>query len=281
MRKKNNSIPISLFSFQDIITCLTGIMIVIVLVILLQLVDSVAQAAARVEHHPEFQVMRNKLAELMQKEELLKKELASLKNKKEEKDRRFQHATEAEIRFMIKQEEAKAIPIREKLDDLNRDLNRLRKEISQAQARDAILKQQIREQIQMTDHIKKLAMQAATLRKQKRELGDAIQRKSKMLEFEFSGFYDHTPVLIEVCTGGFRAKVYPDGEIVSFGDPKAYSSPLGSLSSLKNWLSRQSGKVYPVFLFKSNTLRFHDDVVFSFTGQNIGRELLDDGEECF
>ena len=32
--------PISLFSFQDIITCLTGIMIVIVLIILLQLVDA-------------------------------------------------------------------------------------------------------------------------------------------------------------------------------------------------------------------------------------------------
>ena len=35
MRKKASN-PISLFSFQDIITCLTGIMIVVVLVILLR-----------------------------------------------------------------------------------------------------------------------------------------------------------------------------------------------------------------------------------------------------
>jgi hypothetical protein len=40
------STPISLFSFQDIITSLTGIMIVVVLIISLQLVESTRAVAA-------------------------------------------------------------------------------------------------------------------------------------------------------------------------------------------------------------------------------------------
>ena len=70
-----NSSPISLFSFQDIITSLTGIMIVIVLVILLQLVESTRVAAAHAQMLPEYQALKKVQQELLAKREELKKKI--------------------------------------------------------------------------------------------------------------------------------------------------------------------------------------------------------------
>ena len=69
------SSPISLFSFQDIITCLTGIMIVVVLVILLQLVESTAAVVKRLEMQPEYQVLKAKVKALEAEKKKLEGEI--------------------------------------------------------------------------------------------------------------------------------------------------------------------------------------------------------------
>ncbi|MBQ6471369.1 MAG: hypothetical protein IJJ33_05260, partial [Victivallales bacterium] len=61
---RNRGVPISLFSFQDIITSLTGVMIIGILVIALQLVDSIRKKQATPPLDPEFEEMQRELAEL-------------------------------------------------------------------------------------------------------------------------------------------------------------------------------------------------------------------------
>jgi hypothetical protein len=278
MRKKSSN-PISLFSFQDIITSLTGIMIVVVLVILLQLVEAASQAVAHIEKHPEFQVMRDKAKELRQRKAQLEKELAELARAKE-KPSRFSQTSVAELNFMLKQEQAGHSRLRENLDAQSKVLSELLLQISQTEARIAVLKEQIAKEHEATDKLKELSMLVATLRKRRQEITEAVARKKKMLNFEFSGYQDKTPVLVEVNLWGFRAKVYPDGEVKSFGTPGKAYTPLRQLGALKEWLSSRPGRTYPVVLYRRETWRF-DAELREALGKEIGRELLGTGEECF
>ena len=278
MRKKSST-PISLFSFQDIITSLTGIMIVVVLVILLQLVEAASQAVAHIERHPEFQVMRDKAKELQQRKSRLEKELAELERVRN-RPSRFAQTSVAELKFMLKREDTKQLRLREQMEEQSKELSKLLLKISQTEARLAVLKEKISEQHQLTDKLKELSMLVSTLRKRRQEITEAVQRKQKMLNFEFSGYVDRTPVLVEVKLWGFRAKVYPDGEVKSFGTPGRAYSPVRQLKELKDWLGKQRGKAYPVLLFRKETFRFHDEVCEAL-GEKIGRELLGADEECF
>ena len=72
-----HSSPISLFSFQDIITSLTGILIVIVLIIALELVETMATVAARSELLPDYLCLKQKAAELSDTKTALQQSLAS------------------------------------------------------------------------------------------------------------------------------------------------------------------------------------------------------------
>ena len=74
----------------------------------------------------------------------------------------------------------------------------------------------------------------------------------------------------------------PDGKVETFGIRGRNTSPLTNVEKLKKWLMSQPGKSYPVLLFRRDSLRFHNDIVFNhFQSLDIGRDILDDGEECF
>ena len=51
---KNSGTPISLFSFQDIVTSLTGIMVIVILVIVLQLVEATYNYENPKSDNPEY-----------------------------------------------------------------------------------------------------------------------------------------------------------------------------------------------------------------------------------
>lgn len=277
---KKSSTPISLFSFQDIITSLTGIMIVVVLVILLQLVETVSQATAQSGQHPEFQIMRDKLAELRELEKRLEQQLAD--RKKENKPSPILRMSEAELRYMIRMNTERIQQEQKVLADQNRDSSRLEQEITRIEDRISQQKKQIEELQAKMDYIKELSMKIALLKKRKTEVKNELEKKRKVVSFEFVGEIDRIPILVEVYSWGFRAKVHPDGKVETFGTRGRDSSPLDQVRKLKKWLAGQSDKSYPVLLFRRESLRFHDEIVFRhFQSADIGRELLNDGEECF
>lgn len=278
MRKKTSN-PISLFSFQDIITSLTGIMIVVVLVILLQLVETVSQAAAQTEQHPEFKIMRDKLAELRDLKSRLEQQLAV---RKKEEPSPLARMPEAELRFMLRKRENQILQEQMKLTERKKDISRMEEIISRIEERISQLKKQIEEQQAKIDRVKNLSMKLALLKKKKNEIKDEIEKKRKLIFIEFTGDSSRIPVLITVYPWGFRAKVHPDGQVQTFGIPGRNTSPLSNVNKLKQWLERVPGRSYPVLLFRRDSLRFHNDIVFNyFKSQDIGRDLLGDGEECF
>ena len=70
---KEHGSPISLFSFQDIVTSLTGIMIIVILVIALQMIETMQEAL----HDPP---PTKEYSELQQRINDLRSKLATLKN---------------------------------------------------------------------------------------------------------------------------------------------------------------------------------------------------------
>ena len=116
-------------------------------------------------------------------------------------------------------------------------------------------------------------------------ISSMIQRKSKMLRFEFSGFDTQVPLLIECNNWGFRCKRYPDGDLVTIGTPQSGSLPT-HLPALQKWLkSHDINNSYPVLLFRDTSLSFHQKLSYAlfeiYHKKCWGQELVGQHEEIF
>ena len=61
---KDSGTPVSLFSFQDIVTSMMGIMVIVILVIVLQLAEARYDYENPKSDNPEYQEIKDKMAEL-------------------------------------------------------------------------------------------------------------------------------------------------------------------------------------------------------------------------
>lgn len=276
--KKSN--PISLFSFQDIITSLTGIMIVIVLVILLQLVESAAAIAAKTEKLPEIIALKKEQAELIQRRERLEE---ALKNGNRDHIP-LSNLSLPELNIQIRKEQTAILTVRKQIASVEQELQKQNLELKNLLEKIKSVQNQIKElQKDEMKNREQLAILLA-LQQRRKEIEEQIEAKRKILRFEFSGLAGKTPILIECNSWGFRAKIHPDGELVSFGSSKTKGP--SQINALMQWLGSFSSKnYYPVFLFREDALPFHDSVLNAYYRTNpdpeIGREPIADGEECF
>ena len=78
LRRKTSEDPLSLFCFQDIITCVTGIMILVVLLFVVQLIQKKTEAVfQKSENYEQVEHLRNKLARLDKEKKELKQWLSN------------------------------------------------------------------------------------------------------------------------------------------------------------------------------------------------------------
>lgn len=273
--------PISLFSFQDIITCLTGIMIVIVLVILLQLVETTANIAAKVQLQPEYKILKTRMEQMLALRDELKNKL---KNSKKEQDEFFDKST-AELKSIVGKERKYTHTLKRDLAKVEKNFSLLVLEIEKTKLRIEKIKNEIRELYKSENEILELKAELLALQKRQGEVSQKIEQKRKTIRFEFSG-YDHLkPLLIECNFWGFRAKKYPDGEVLFFGTPQKTNAKR-QIPNLMSYL-RQEGlySTYPVLLFRNDSLVIYEDLMKALYEVNknitIGKEPLGEKEECF
>ena len=270
------SSPISLFSFQDIVTSLTGIMIVIVLVITLDLVHAMAEALAPANQLPEIKLLKEEHDSLMARQEKLKEKL------RKTSDPADLRLSLPELQLQIKRmEEVLAQQKDRKLALRNASEENTRKE-------DALKKMEselAQEKVKMTKlQEKQNALQKQYLRilEQKRKLAESQEKKRKMLRFEFSGRSAKTPILIECNGWGFRSQPFPDGTISTFGR-KGITRGENEIPSLIAWLKKHSPlHYYPVFLFREKALEYHNELLSRLSAFNyeMGREIIGNSEVC-
>lgn len=275
------SSPISLFSFQDIITSLTGIMIVVVLVILLQLVESSRIAAAYAKMQPEYQMLKKVYEELLVKRENLKKKIVA----NAESADKYAKSSVEEILKQISDEEIYAKELEKQIARLESELSSLSLKNTQKKIRCDQLKSELQKLSKQRNEIRELQAQLLALQQRQKNIDQMIAHKKKTLRFEFSGYDNQTPLLIECNAWGFRCQQYPDGNVITMGTPGAGSLPK-QLSKLRKWITGyDTERCYPVLLFRKPSLLYFDKIAEELFGifqkRCWAQELVGNEEEIF
>lgn len=276
-----NSTPISLFSFQDIITSLTGIMIVVVLIISLQLVESTRAVAAIAKLRPEYDVLKKAYQQLLEKRKILEKKIVS---KAEAADKYAKYSLD-EINKIIKEEEVFSEVLNEKKAKAEKALSDVVRQNAQRKVRIEQLQKELKDLNRHKAEIRELQTEMLALLEQEKNISYLIQRDSKKLRFEFAGLDDQTPLLIECNSWGFRCRRYPDGEIVTFGSPGSGSLPK-QLPALQKWINKNGiTESYPVLLYREDAAVYFKKINIAmfeiFRKQSWGQELVGQQEEIF
>ena len=288
---KNSGTPISLFSFQDIVTSLTGIMVIVILVIVLQLVEATYNYENPKSDNPEY-------LELKEKQRELSMQIQNMKNMGEEipeELKEYIHVSQEAVDEQIKQAQNAISMMKSEMEKNNQDLVDMSDSLKQHKE---LLTEVLEEKKKETDNknvvdneIKKveedkdilaLERRLQALQKEANHLKNDIVIPDK-LEFSFEGVMTRQPILIECLGDGFRAQVYKEGEeIKSFMDEDFDSN----LSSLLAWLKKNDlKKSYPVLLLREKAFSQLDKIQLELfkLDRNIvlGKEPLDDNVKVF
>lgn len=273
-----NSNPISLFSFQDIITCLTGIMIVIVLVILLQLVDALTKVTAKSALAPIYKERQMERDLLRERE----KELQAHIRKLREETKNLSKVSDDELAKKTRREQLY-------LKHLMEDLKKSEQELENVRAEQLRLQKELEAQVQKESQIRddeaalaRIQAEIRHLKEKEQRLREEYEQKRKMIRFMFTGLNNRTPILIDCCEWGFRTKVHPDGQVRLFGTA-GRTRLSDEIASLRSYITEfKTSEIYLVFFFREKTVPYLDNVVdpFESSGYKLGKEVLEEGENC-
>ena len=289
---KDRGTPVSLFSFQDIVTSLTGIMVIVILVIVLQLAEARFDYENPKSDNPEYLELKARIKELSERMKQLKEagediseELRSYLNTSVEAiDSQLQREEMAVSAMEAEKErnEKEMVTIKLSLEQIRELMKAVQEEkMAKEHSRDAV-----EAKIAMAegdDSLQKLEQQLLNLQLEGERLKNEIRITADKVEFSFVGVMSRQPILIE-CTGnGFRAQVYKSGDAVKEFKGGSMSR---NISSLIDWLKTKDLKrSYPVFLlrksFFSHLGELRDSLEDIDKNLVMGMEPLDDKVKIF
>lgn len=249
--RRSNNISISLFSFQDIITSVTGIMILLTIIMLLDLITrSNASPRAQTE-----QVLPQINEELSKTNEIIKD--------LEEKLSRQSSSTSTNA-FLSEE------TLNKKIADLEEKLNHSQKKIEKLQQEKKNIKKSFdRINTEKNNQDKTVVVEKLKneLKEKKKELEDLS--KSKRIIYNSPEGISKTTWLFEVS--GSNILVAKIGET---SKPHNFNGA----EPLKRWISTRSpSNDYFMILFKPDSVSFHDSLLNFLESNNFdfGYDLLD------
>ena len=225
MARQDDDSPVSLFSFQDIITCITGIMFLLVLLLLLVIFSS---------HQQHNSVKDNEL----QKE--LKQEIADLKDimYKLKLDQQALTKTEDKLKKLSLEElTIKKQKIQEQLLKLHKKSAEMQSAINQKQTQLEIVQKDL--QYLQTQHQNTLAKNqtvAAELKKlseSNQDMEKQIQQRQRLIKYSITNRTAKTPLIAEVSNNGIILLNLADNQIFDLQTP---GDPDASLKKVEKYL---------------------------------------------
>lgn len=290
--KKTNDNPISLFSFQDIVTSLTGIMVIVILVIVLQLVETVSARISKIQPDDEFlqwkaevQSLQENLKKLQEQGELLSEEVRKLMTlspkvlaemiNKEDLLKQIQQHESAAVKLEQQSVASKILAIQQERKNLQARLEEAHKE-------NASLQKTLEAVTNQEKKITRLLTLIEEGKQARSNLEVQINNMTPVLEFSFSGSLQRHPLLIECMEDGFRAVVYGQTDVQDFTSG-GFSS---NLNRLLSWLKTfDLTKSYPVLLYRGNAFKKHGEIENKILNLApdilLGREPIASGTRIF
>ena len=173
--------PFTLLAFQDIITSVTGIMVLVTLLLALELVH-------RVRSSPAEQTARL-IKELEQHNKRLKAQI-----------RHWQSTLEAQTRRAWD-----AQTVRRRTQELERQLRILQDQVTRSQRRQQEQQAQLRrEEAELGSRLQRQQQQLAQLQKQLQELQRQLRRLQNRVVYRPEGRFPKRPWVVEISSQGFR-----------------------------------------------------------------------------
>lgn len=290
--KKTNENPISLFSFQDIVTSLTGIMVIVILVIVLQLVETVSARISKIQPDDEFlqwkaevQSLQENLKKLQEQGELLSEEVRKLMTLSPEV--LAEMINKEDLLKQIQQHESAAVKLDQqsvasKILSIQQERKNLQARLEEAHKENASLQKTLEAVTNQAKKITRLLTLIEEGKQARSNLEVQINNMTPVLEFSFSGSLQRHPLLIECMEDGFRAVVYGQTDVQDFTSG-GFSS---NLNRLLSWLKTfDLTKSYPVLLYRGNAFKKHGEIENKILDLApdilLGREPIASGTRIF
>ena len=274
MSAKDDSPPVSLFSFQDIITSITGIMFLVVLLLALVILDSsILNSADREttspEPQPDLVELKKKISALQQLLKDARKEIQTISMQMENaislppEKLDEQLALEQEKNSNLKQHLREMERIRRSLRETNRDLKK----------ESLRLAEELRKQ---DDQISRQKTELANEQQELEKLKTQLERQKKLISYSVDSDFPKKLLIVECTPDGIRVKNTATGEIRSFVDKNdlTYASSITKFLAWMKTRNRQteyfSLVITPGAFGYVNTL----DQELVSAGFSRGREIL-------
>ena len=269
----NKSNPISLFSFQDIITSVTGIMILIVLLLILSILDkklmdepvqadSESELSVRVELSRELAQFTETLQQ--EKEKLSKLNIITTDFEKqslrdlmaiEEKAERTQKENIKAL-FLMKKEYTEKIKILERLSTEKETLTGQGKNIVNNKNKTK----------SMLNSIAKYKAKITKIKAEKNRVFFAVSRRERK-----------KPILVQCSVAGIQINILDEEALQHIKDDS--DNYLGIISKFHEWLkTRNNKKDYIILLLKPSSAGFSTDLEFALKNNDFeyGMEPLEE-----
>lgn len=270
-RGRSTGAAISLFSFQDIITSVTAIMILLVLILTLELISRSSQRGVAVEDRRVAREFRESVRSTEQRVQSLREELAALQARASESAT----FSAADTRQRAREATARAGRLAEEIAMLETSLRTAASERRQSEA--ALLSTGPTSPDESSDHVEALERRVAEMeraneaeRQRQRDSADsgAADGTPPTLIFNVPPGETLEPRLLEVSGDGLVALAADAGESRHFR---------GLGREFERWLaSLDSAREYVVVVLRPTGVKVYDDVVTAIeaAGISVGAELV-------
>ncbi|MBO4648794.1 MAG: hypothetical protein J5806_11635 [Lentisphaeria bacterium] len=189
----NDEPPVSLFSFQDIITSLTGIMIFFLLLLSLIILELTQKTQ---EESP----VARELAQVKMKNEVLKKQISEISSDIRDYRKRIQVAQTRDESALILERyrlEKQLTELKSQKTSLDRELKETREKYAVSEKRNQKLQQQQKELEQKEQQCKEMTSKIKQKKKQVSDTRKMIEKRRQEVQVTIDSSIDKIPVLID------------------------------------------------------------------------------------
>lgn len=211
-RKSNEGSAISLFSFQDIITSITGIMFLVVLLLILMMITSRIPSAKNTQADDNVKELQKELAEL-------KAKLQTLKNNQQQLDKQMEELKKLSPEEIKRQQEKYQQILRSeqaKLEKLTSAIQLKEEQNKQIKIEYLELDKMVKHRKTVIDDLKNKLKELSEAVKQKEETS---KQRNRVMKYVVHSNTPKRPVLAELDKDGIRFMDIENKKIVDLRRP--------------------------------------------------------------
>lgn len=277
---RNSDPPISLFSFQDIVTTLIGIMVLFVLLLSLELIEATRLFEENSPLAEELKVLREKRQSLEERADELRRRREELSSELDT----VGEMSEEERRYMAGKTEERLAAAKRASAEVEERLREAEERKAAAEKEAGQLAEREREFETRLAVVEESRRRNEESRRQNQELREEVRRLGNAVSVEFPGDMTKQPVLIECSGSGFRLKRLASQEIreIPF-QGVTFTEDIERLFAVLGEYPASS--CYMVFLIKPSAANYAEYLLAQFSRRmssyEMGMDPLHERENCF